>query len=190
MNAEGLRAQGNAFSRFGSYVALFQKLANARNDDARPGQQRVRFIPGNERSIIAIVAVNERLFPHDQPTWTRDARDSSASSRVDFGAWPETFDDGDVAFGQCVFLFTGVIKRAVQLDVVEPDPIRLRDQFQGADLVQEKRLHLIRRKVDVTASEIATVFARVGWWFVMVIVAASEEPAERRFTNAGRLTPW
>src|SRR2546430_8072328 len=119
MNAEGLRAQGNAFSRFGSYVALFQKLANARNDDACPGQQRVRFIPGNERSIIAIVAVNERLFPHNHSTSTRDARDSSASSRVDPGAWPEAFDDGDVAFGQCVFLFTRVIKRAVQLDVVE-----------------------------------------------------------------------
>ena len=156
MDAEGLRAQDDAFSRFGSYVALFQKLANARNDDACPGQQRVRFIPGNERSIIAIVAVNEHLFPHDHASSTRDARDSSASSRVDFGAWPEAFDDGDVAFGQCVLLFTRVIKCAVQLDVVEPDPVRLRDQFQGANLVQEKRLHLIRRKLDVTASEIAT----------------------------------
>jgi len=53
MNAEGLRAQGDAFPRLGSYVALFQKLANSRNGDACPGQQRVRFIPGNECSIIA-----------------------------------------------------------------------------------------------------------------------------------------
>src|SRR5437762_8919890 len=94
MDAEGLRAQDDAFSRFGSYVALFQKLANARNDDPCPGQQRVRFIPGNERSIIAIVAVNEHLFPHDHASSTRDARDSSASSRVDFGAWPEAFEIG------------------------------------------------------------------------------------------------
>ena len=155
MNAEGLWAQGDAFPRLGSYVALFEKLADARNDDARPDQQRVRLIPGNERSIIVIVAVNERFFPHNHARSTRNARDSSAGSRVDFGAWPEAFDDGDVAFGQCGFLFTGVIKRAVQLDVVEPDPVRLRNQFQGADLVQEKRLHLILRKLDVTASEIA-----------------------------------
>ena len=156
MNAERSRAQDKMLSSLRGYLARFQEPANARNKNSYASQQRVGFIPGNKRSIIAITAVGKGFFPYDQPGSTRNAHDATFRARVDFYLRPKAFHHRDIAFGQGVVFFARVIKGPVEFDVVKRDAISPSDPFQRADLVQEKQLHLMRRRARVTAAKVAS----------------------------------
>ncbi len=163
MNAERLGSQDDVFSGRGDYFAFIQQPADPLDDKAYLRQHCIRLSARNKCSVITVAAVGKSLFPQDQSGTACSTRNASASARVDLRLRPEASDRGDVAFGQGFVFFTGVIKSAVQLDVMKPDAVRLSGVFQGADLMQKQKLEFVRRKSHRAAPEIAPApWTRMG----------------------------
>ena len=136
MNAERSGTQNDVFSGRGDHLAFVQQPANSLDDKVGLRQQCIRLSTRYKCSVITVAAVGKSLFPQDQSGTARNTRNASASVRVDLCLRPEAPDRGDVAFGQGFVFVTGVIKSAVQFDVMEPDAVRLSDAFECADLMQ------------------------------------------------------